>query len=116
MILNDSDAWWQDYAVPLALYTLGRQAEADQAVANFIKLHPDGPFQAAEIYAWRGEKDQAFEWLERAYTARDSGLHELLNDPFLANLREDDRWQPFLDKLGLGHLPGTSADAAETEN
>ncbi len=116
MIRQDSDPYWKNYAVPLALYSLGQQAEADQALANFIKVHTDGPFQAAEIYAWRGEKDQAFEWLERAYTARDSGLSELLDDPFLATLKEDDRWQPFLDKLGLSKLPNAPADAAKAVN
>jgi len=110
MIRQDSDQYWQDYAVPLALFSLGQQAEADQSLASFIKMHPDGPFQAAEIYAWRGEKDLAFEWLERAYSARDSGLSELLDDPFLAALKEDDRWQSFLDKLGLGQLPGATTD------
>ncbi len=114
MIRKDSDSWWQDYAVTLALYSLGQQTEADLAAASFIKTHPDGPFQAAEIYAWRGENDQAFDWLEQAHTARDSGLHEVLNDPFLANLREDARWQPFLDKLGLG-LPVTTEAEAEAE-
>jgi tetratricopeptide (TPR) repeat protein len=101
MILQDSDDWWQDYAVPLALYSLGQKAEADRALADFIENHPDGPFQTAEIFAWRGEPDQAFEWLERAYEERDSGLHEILNDPFLANLRQNVRWLQFLDKLGF---------------
>ncbi len=101
MIRQDSDSWWQDFAMPLALFSSGQQTEADQAAANFIQTHPDGPFQAAEIYAWRGETDQAFEWLERAYAERDSGLHEVLNDPFLASLRADDRWRSFLEKLDL---------------
>jgi TolB-like protein/Flp pilus assembly protein TadD len=105
MILRDSDSWWQEYALPLALYSLGRHEEADQALAYFIEEHPDGPFQAAEIFAWRGEVDEAFEWLERAYIERDSGLHEMMNDPFLANLKDDDRWQPFLDKMELGSVP-----------
>jgi len=116
MIRQDSDPYWQDYAVSLALYSLGQQAEADEALANFIKMHPDGPFQAAEIYAWRGEMDQAFEWLERAYSARDPGLSELLDDPFLATLKEDGRWQAFLDKLGLGKLPNGPADEAKAMN
>jgi TolB-like protein/cytochrome c-type biogenesis protein CcmH/NrfG len=101
MILQDSDDWWRDYAIPLALHSLGREAEADQTLAEFIEKHPDGPFQAAEIFAWRGEADQAFEWLERAYQERDSGLHEILNDPFLDNLKGDDRWFEFLNKLGI---------------
>jgi adenylate cyclase len=100
-IANDSDSWWQDYAVPLALHSLGRQQEAAQALADFMAKHSDGPFQTAEIFAWRGEIDQAFEWLERAYVERDSGLHEMMNDPFLARLKDDPRWQLFLEKMGL---------------
>jgi TolB-like protein/Tfp pilus assembly protein PilF len=101
MIRRDSDDWWRDYAIPLALHSLGQDTEADQTLAGFIENHPDGPFQAAEIFAWRGEIDQAFDWLDRAYDGRDSGLHEILNDPFLANLKEDARWFEFLDKLGF---------------
>jgi tetratricopeptide (TPR) repeat protein len=101
MIRQDSDEWWRDYAVALALHSLGRAEEADQALADFIARHTDGPFQAAEILAWRGEVDQAFDWLEKAYAARDSGLHEILHDPFLAALEKDPRWIPFLARLGL---------------
>ena len=110
MIMNDSDAWWRDYAQTLALYSLGRDVEADQALAHFIAEHPDGPFQTAEIYAWRCETDQACEGLYRAYDERDSGLHESLNNPFLAKLMDDQRWQPFLDRLRLGALPVAESD------
>jgi len=103
MIRQDSDSWWQDYAIPLALYSKGQHTEADKALADFIEQHPDGPFQTAEIYAWRGEIDEAFRWLEKAYAERDSGLSEMLNNPFLANLVDDDRWLPFLEKMGLGN-------------
>ena len=44
-------------------------------------------YQIAEVYAYRGEKDRAFEWLERARRQRDSGLIGLRIDPFLANLQ-----------------------------
>lgn len=109
MILKDSDEWWQDYALPLVLHALGRDDEADQATLAFIEKHADGPFQAAEILAWRGDTDQAFIWLDRAFAARDSGLHEILHNPFLASLVEDERWQPFIDRLGLGEKPGASS-------
>jgi hypothetical protein len=39
--------------------------------------------------------------LEKAYAKRDSGLHEMLNDPFLSNLVDDERWPIFLRKMGL---------------
>lgn len=101
MIRQDSDEWWRDYAVPLALHSLGRADEADQALAAFIANHADGPFQAAEIFAWRGEIDQAFVWLEKAYELPDSGLHEILHNPFFSTLTDDSRWPAFLARLGL---------------
>ena len=101
MIEQDSDDWWRDYAVCLVLHTLGRDEDANLTLAQFIDKHPDGPFQTAEIYAWRGQHDLAFEWLERAYAERDSGLHEILTDPFLENLKNDPRWMAFLKKLKL---------------
>jgi len=102
MIKQDSDSWWQDYGIALALSATGREDEADQALAAFIKQHTDGPFQIAELYAYRNEVDEAFEWLDRAYDQRDAGMHEMTNDPFLGNLMDDARWQPLLVKMGLG--------------
>jgi tetratricopeptide (TPR) repeat protein len=101
MISRDSDSWWVDYGVALALSATGRSDEANQALADFIEQHPDGPFQIAELYAFRGETDLAFKWLQTAYEQRDAGMSEMLNDPFLKNLMDDDRWQPFLEKMGL---------------
>jgi cell division inhibitor SulA len=60
-------------------------------------------YQIADAHAYRGEIDSAFEWLEHAYDNRDSGLTQLLLDPLLANLRDDPRWEPLLDKMGLPH-------------
>ena len=42
--------------------------------------------QIADIYAWRGEADNAFIWLNTAYEQRDGGLMELLMDPLLVSL------------------------------
>jgi len=115
MIAQDSDSWWRDYGVALAATLTGPQSKADQTLASFIQDHPDGPFQIAELYAFRGEIDKAFEWLQRAYEQRDSGIHEMMNDPFLANLMDDDRWQSFLEKMGLAkaQVAGIGSEATE---
>ena len=52
-------------------------------------------------HAYRGEADLAFEWLERAYAQRDSGLGEIVSSALLRGLHGDPRWQPFLRKLRL---------------
>ena len=63
------------------------EEEADAALAEYIeKYQNEAAFQIAEIYAYRGETDKAFEWLERAYKQRDGGLSEMKGDPLLRNL------------------------------
>ena len=37
-------------------------------------------YHITEVYAWRGEKDLAFEWLERAYRQDDGGLTHIKMD------------------------------------
>ena len=59
-------------------------------------------FQIAQAYAYRDEKDKAFEWLERARRQRDPGLGDLIRDPLLENLHRDPRWNAFLRTMGLG--------------
>ena len=48
-----------------------------------------------------GEPDKAFEWLDRAYAQRNSGLIETKVDPFLKNLRPDPRYRALLEKLNF---------------
>jgi adenylate cyclase len=49
----------------------------------------------------RPEKDRAFEWLQRAYQQRDSGLNGILYDPLLTGLVGDPRFKALLKKLKL---------------
>jgi hypothetical protein len=65
------------------------------------KYHADAAFQIAEVYAFRGEADRAFEWLERAYTQRDSELSLMKGDPLLKSLERDPRYAAFLKKMRL---------------
>jgi tetratricopeptide (TPR) repeat protein len=80
----------------------GRHAESDAALQELIEKHAaGGAYQIAEAYAYRGETDLAFEWLERAYTQRDPGTGMVRADPLLRSLSGDPRWRPFLNKMGL---------------
>jgi tetratricopeptide (TPR) repeat protein len=93
---------WRMYGLALAYHALGRKKEADAALAGFIaKYQADAAFQVAEIYAFRGEADRAFEWLERAYAQRDGGLTEIKGDFVLKSLERDPRYSAFLKKMRL---------------
>lgn len=58
-------------------------------------------YNIAEIHAFRGEVDLAFEYLEDAYKYRDASLPSIRSSLRLRPLRSDTRWQPFLAKIGL---------------
>jgi hypothetical protein len=86
----------------VALWNLGRKEESDAALSTLITDDADvGAFQIAEVYSGRGDKDNAFLWLERARRQRDPGLAFYPNDPLLDPLRSDPRWATFQRSIGL---------------
>ena len=88
--------------LPLAFHALGRRNESDAALATLKEKHGDvAAFQIAEVHAYRGEADLAFEWLERAYAQRDGGLVDIKGDRFLRMLADDPRYKAFLNKMKL---------------
>src|SRR5437763_13781225 len=81
-----------------------RVTESDAALAELTKNEAEtAAFQIAEAYAYRGDKDRACEWLERARQQRDPGLGGLHKDPLLKNLHDDPRWNAFLRTMGLAN-------------
>jgi tetratricopeptide (TPR) repeat protein len=86
----------------LAHHSLGDAAAADQDLKLLIARYGHIlPYQTAEGYAWRGEKDKAFEWLDRAYELHDASFIYYTFDPLLRNLHDDPRYGALLKKLGL---------------
>jgi TolB-like protein/Flp pilus assembly protein TadD len=80
----------------------GREKQSQSALKELIaKNSGDSAYQIADVYAWRGEKDKAFEWLERAYQQHDSGLNGIAYDPLLSSLQSDARYGALLKKLEL---------------
>jgi len=64
--------------------------------------------QIAEVYAWRGEDDKAFEWLQISLDNPDTGTLSLLIDPLMRSLRHDVRYNGLLAKKGLPLSIGSS--------
>jgi serine/threonine-protein kinase len=81
---------------------LGRKEESEAALAKLIeKFRDTAAFQVAEVYGFRGEADQAFEWLERAYVQREGALVGIKGNPLLKSLERDPRYAAFLKKMRL---------------
>ena len=86
-------------------YTLGHPQESEQALDTLKTRFATGSaFQIASVYAWRGEKDHAFEWLDRAYDQHDTGMPRLRYDPTLASLHGDPRFAALVKKMGFAEF------------
>ena len=86
----------------MAEHTLGNVKESQQALDELVAKYAQADaYEIAEAFAWRGEKNKAFEWLERAYQQRDGGLSDLKLDPLLASLRGDPRYKTLLKTMKL---------------
>ncbi len=98
----DAGDWARLLIVSCARWAQKRVEESDAALNELIKNEAElAAFQVAEAYAYRGDKDRAFEWLERARRQRDPGLGNLRKDPLLESLNHDPRWNAFLHTMGL---------------
>ena len=88
--------------VAMAEHSMDHAQESQQALDELIAKHAeDGAYQVAEALAWRGEKNKAFEWLERAYQQRDGGLSEVKVDLLLYRVHGDPRFRTLLKKMNL---------------
>jgi TolB-like protein/cytochrome c-type biogenesis protein CcmH/NrfG len=86
----------------LAEHDLGHEAAWRRLVAQMeAKYAHSDAYQIAEAWAWCGETDLAFQWLDRARAQRDGGLPVLKVDPLLRSLRADPRWQRQLEGVNL---------------
>jgi tetratricopeptide (TPR) repeat protein len=88
----------------LTYYALGRKKESDAALRELtMKYHASHASEIAEIYAFRNQTDEAFEWLDRAYAQRDPSLVTTKVEPLLKSLHGDPRFDAFLTKLHLSN-------------
>ncbi len=92
---------WKMYGLPMAYHALGRKDDSDTALTALIaKYEKEGPYNIAYVYAYRGEADKAFEWLDKAIEYGDPGLGEIATENLFEKIHADPRWLPFLRKIG----------------
>jgi TolB-like protein/DNA-binding winged helix-turn-helix (wHTH) protein/Flp pilus assembly protein TadD len=88
-----------------AYAVIGRRAEAKKILRDLGRKSKSSyvsPYMIATIYAGLGEKDRAFEFLEKAYRERDPDISWFLKaDLRIDNLRSDRRFQALLRRVGF---------------
>ena len=100
-IQQEKSEVWRLIGLPMAYHALGRKTESDAALATLIaKDEKWGPNNIAYVYAFRGEADKAFEWLDKAVQYEDPGLIDIAAENLFDKIHGDWRWLPFLRKIG----------------
>ena len=98
----EPDEGYRRFELAVAQYVLRDRQAADAALGDLIANGRDQlAYQIAEVYAVRGERDKAFEWLQISFDNHDTGTLSVLVDPLLRGLRDDPRYKNLLAKLGL---------------
>jgi serine/threonine-protein kinase len=87
------------------IYSLsGKRNEAKRVLEDLFKISEQkyvSSYRVAVIYMGLGERDKAFEWLEKAYEERDNQMNYLKVEPMLDSLRKDPRFNALLMKMNL---------------
>jgi serine/threonine-protein kinase len=97
----EPDEGYRRFAIALAQFVRGDRPAADAALADLIANGRGLAYQIAEVYAFRGEKDKAFEWLQISFDKHDTGTLGLLVDPLLRDLRDDPRYNALVAKMNF---------------
>lgn len=88
-----------------AFAVIGRKAETEKILHDFERKSKSSyvsPYLMATMFASLGDKDRAFEFLEKAYQERSLDMPEDLKaDLRIDNLRSDPRFQALLQRVGL---------------
>jgi len=85
----------------LALHALGRKEEHEQKLQQLIERWGDEwPSEVAQVYAYRGDVDRTFAWLDRAIEQDEGGMGWQFLLPYYKAVHGDPRWASFLKRVG----------------
>jgi TolB-like protein/DNA-binding winged helix-turn-helix (wHTH) protein/Tfp pilus assembly protein PilF len=98
---KEGDEEYRVKGAAMSAYAMGRQAEFE---AEFGELRErwgrHWPSEVAQVYAWTGNADAAFEWLDKAVAKTEDGLNQQFLVPFYAPLHAEPRWAAFRGRTG----------------
>ena len=80
---------------------LGAMSVAAETLAEHSDTTYYSPFDIAQLYLCAGKNDQAFEWLEKSFDARDPNMPYVGALPLFDSLRDEPRFQDLLRRMNL---------------
>lgn len=84
----------------LVFQAMGDIERANVEREKLLELGGRWTFELAEVHAYLGYPDEAFEWLDRAIDRRDGSLQTIVYNPWLDNIRDDPRFDQILERVG----------------
>jgi tetratricopeptide (TPR) repeat protein len=104
-IEKESNLGYREMSLARAYIVLGRKTDADGALSQLEKsFGEEQPYNIATLHALRGEHDEGFLWLGKAFSKHDPnllGMPSFTVEPDLHSLRSDSRYITFLRKMKL---------------
>ena len=101
-IQQEKNEFFSLYGRNFIQFAMGRTIASNALFAEFLeKYGPTDPANVADLYAFRGDYEQSFLWLDKAFDARDPVLIEALTYPSFKPMYSDPRWGTFIKKIGL---------------
>jgi len=98
----ETDEEWRDFSITLVDQRNSNPMAADRALKEFIGRHERySPYLVASLYAFRGDANASFAWLDRAARIRDLGAIDFLQSPFFIRFQSDPRYRAFGERLGV---------------
>ncbi len=86
----------------MVYYALRKRADSDAAIARMIKDQADGnAYGIAEVYAYRGQPNEAMHWLERSYAQKEPFLFFVKTEIAPTMPANDQEFKAFLKKMNL---------------
>ena len=99
--LEDPTRPYRAHGLALAYHDLGREEESAALLRELVEREAEvWPFGLARAYAWIGDRDRAFHYLQRTADLFRPQLDGIADHPLMKKLHDDSRWQPFLEMVG----------------
>lgn len=99
----------REIGIIMALHDLGRTEEFESRFTRYRSDEAD-PESVARIYAWIGDNDNAFKWLEKMIETDGPGRLRDVDTDLYAKIKTDPRWQKMRSEYGYGEKPKDPID------
>ena len=99
---QEKHEFFSPYGMNFILYAMGSESKSKDVFKEFLeKFSLTDPANTADLYAFRGDYDRAFEYLNKAFEFKDPVLIEALSYPAFKPMYKDPRWKTFIKKIDL---------------